>query len=285
MKQCPECQAEYNDGINFCAKDGRSLVAKTVVRSRLCPHCANSIAEDATHCSYCKKELTAGRPAPQWLSRDSTFDEPRPAGQRRKQIMAKAVLVAGMILFVLGAFMIGSSFLGLGGQSQTRDLLEEKIKELQVKEQQIQSLENELTKVREQLKDSANQRAALKDTLDESRKERPPAQRQAGAVTRESDRSSASRAQTDTGTSSRPIEPVSPAPTRRAVEPGLYETTRATSVHEEPSASSRVVSQINKGTRINVVRSVGDWLEVRSKHGNPPGFIRWDDAMFVSRTN
>jgi len=24
---------------------------------------------------------------------------------------------------------------------------------------------------------------------------------------------------------------------------------------------------------------------VRSKHGNPPGYIRWDDAMFVSKSN
>jgi hypothetical protein len=36
---------------------------------------------------------------------------------------------------------------------------------------------------------------------------------------------------------------------------------------------------------VTVVRSVGDWLEVRSKHDNPPGFIRADDAMFVNRAN
>jgi len=42
------------------------------------------------------------------------------------------------------------------------------------------------------------------------------------------------------------------------------------------------VSAINKGTRVTVVGSVGEWLEVRSKHGNPPGFIRRDDAMFVA---
>jgi hypothetical protein len=33
------------------------------------------------------------------------------------------------------------------------------------------------------------------------------------------------------------------------------------------------------------VRSVGDWLEIRSKHGNPPGFIRADDATPVGRGN
>jgi hypothetical protein len=46
-----------------------------------------------------------------------------------------------------------------------------------------------------------------------------------------------------------------------------------------------MLSRISKGTRVAVVRSVGDWLEVRSKHGNPPGFIRTDDAMFVSRAD
>jgi hypothetical protein len=46
-----------------------------------------------------------------------------------------------------------------------------------------------------------------------------------------------------------------------------------------------VLTQIAKGTQVNVVRSVGEWLEVRSKHGNPPGFIRVDDASFVGRAN
>jgi hypothetical protein len=30
---------------------------------------------------------------------------------------------------------------------------------------------------------------------------------------------------------------------------------------------------------------MGEWLEVRSKHGKPPGFIRADDAMFVGKAN
>jgi uncharacterized protein YgiM (DUF1202 family) len=74
-------------------------------------------------------------------------------------------------------------------------------------------------------------------------------------------------------------------PARRAADPGVYEVVRATGVHEDPSAGSRVVSQIRRGTKVTVVRSVGDWLEVRSKHGNPPGFILRDDAMFVGNAN
>jgi hypothetical protein len=30
---------------------------------------------------------------------------------------------------------------------------------------------------------------------------------------------------------------------------------------------------------VNVVAVRGDWLEVRSKHGNPPGFIKKDSAV------
>jgi hypothetical protein len=30
---------------------------------------------------------------------------------------------------------------------------------------------------------------------------------------------------------------------------------------------------------------VGDWLEIRSKQGNPPGFIRADDAAPINRSN
>jgi hypothetical protein len=46
-----------------------------------------------------------------------------------------------------------------------------------------------------------------------------------------------------------------------------------------------VISRIGKGTRINVVRSDGDWLEVMSRRGNPPGFILRDDTMYVAQSN
>ncbi len=83
-------------------------------------------------------------------------------------------------------------------------------------------------------------------------------------------------------TTSRPAEP-SPPPVRRPAEPGSYEVIRTTSVYKEPSESSRKVSTIQRGTRVMVVGSAGEWLEVRSKHSNPPGFIRRDDATFVER--
>jgi hypothetical protein len=70
---------------------------------------------------------------------------------------------------------------------------------------------------------------------------------------------------------------------RRAAEAGVYETVRATTVYEQPAASSRSVASIPPGTRVNVVSSTGSWLEVHSKSGKPPGFIRRGDAVFVER--
>ena len=70
---------------------------------------------------------------------------------------------------------------------------------------------------------------------------------------------------------------------RRAAEAGVYETVRATTVYETPSASSRNVASIPPGTRVNVVSSTGSWLEVHSKSGKPPGFIRRGDAVLVER--
>lgn len=78
-----------------------------------------------------------------------------------------------------------------------------------------------------------------------------------------------------------------PAPTsqRPALSTGTYETLRPTNVFDGPAPSARIVADIEPGVRINVVASNGDWLEVRSRHGNPPGFIRKDDARPVERTD
>src|SRR5262245_65571487 len=63
----------------------------------------------------------------------------------------------------------------------------------------------------------------------------------------------------------------------------FYQTVRSTSVFEEPSPSSRKVGSIANGTKVRVVGSTDDWLEVRSKQGRPPGFIRRDDAVPMRR--
>jgi hypothetical protein len=62
---------------------------------------------------------------------------------------------------------------------------------------------------------------------------------------------------------------------------GTYQTVRPTSVYEAPSPSAKIVANIDRGVPVNVVGSNGDFLEVRSKSGKPPGFIRRGDATLT----
>jgi hypothetical protein len=155
-------------------------------------------------------------------------------------------------------------------------------------------LESELAKLREGNQGSSSQVDEIKARLDEREKDLDAAQRKLADANREIERLSSNRTVAAPPRSApREISPpplpppsqTSSAPTRRGAEPGVYETRRVTAVYDEPLGSARVVNQIAKGTDVTVVRSVGEWLEVRSKHGNPPGFIRADDVMLVRRAN
>ena len=79
--------------------------------------------------------------------------------------------------------------------------------------------------------------------------------------------------------------PASAPTSRRASAAGAYETRDSTPLFEQPSPSSHVVANIPAGTRVDVVSSKGDWLEVHSRRGNPPGFIRRQDAKFLEKTD
>jgi len=136
----------------------------------------------------------------------------------------------------------------------------------------FQALQKELIEAQQQLKDAKNELTSLKDKFDESQRDLSVAQQRLAIANREVERMASSRSQSGSRT---------PAATaRQAAEPGVYEIVRATPVYEEPSATGRVLLQISKGTRVEVVRSSGDWLEVRSKDGRP-GFVRYDDTIFV----
>ena len=96
--------------------------------------------------------------------------------------------------------------------------------------------------------------------------------------------SSAAPAHTETATVE---EPAAAASLRPSIEPvarvrGTFQTVRPTQVFSEPSEDSALVASIAKGVRLNVVDSREGWLEIRSKHGRPPGFIRRDEAVRVS---
>jgi hypothetical protein len=98
-----------------------------------------------------------------------------------------------------------------------------------------------------------------------------------------SDSPSTTPAPTETATAQEPATIASPASV--APEPrvrGTFQTVRPTQVFSEPSEDSALVANIAKGVRLNVVDSREGWLEIRSKHGRPPGFIRRDEAVRVS---
>ena len=262
------------------------MIEKSTVGTRLCPYCANSIDEDATNCRYCKKDFSP-ESTPQWLHRNESSSEPRvgPGNQRRYSIPTKFIWPAALLLATLIAFFAGRYL----QRHETFLVSQASQKNIQAKDQIIQSQEAQLAETRQQLNENSKQLTEIKTKLDESEKKVSLAQQRLSATSREVDRLNTNRPPVVRRTSARGPDTTAPLPqpvsARRTAEAGVYETTRATSVYEGPSATSRVISQIGGGTRLNVVSSAGDWLEVRSKHGNPPGYVRSDDARMVARAN
>jgi chromosome segregation ATPase len=89
---------------------------------------------------------------------------------------------------------------------------------------------------------------------------------------------------TETSSDEYTVEAVSkpqtqPAPRIR----GTFETVRATQVYSGPSENSALIGNIGPGMKLNVVDSSNGWLEIRSKHGRPPGFIRQEAASRIGQ--
>ncbi len=262
-------------------------MAQTTQNVKLCPHCANSIAHDAVSCPYCKAELGAA-PAPEWAERSRDPVEAGPVqSEHESKVKSKIiVLVVALILAATAAFWLVPWQRGerlTSAMDQTWEIRE--------KDQKIQTLETELAKLREANQGSSGQFDEIKAKLIESQKDLAALERRLADANREIDRLTSSRGTAPPGSAARSADPLpaparpAPFPARSAAAPGVYETLRSTTVFEDPVGSSRVLTQIPKGTRVTVVRSAGEWLEVRSKHGKPPGFIQRDDAMFISRAN
>jgi hypothetical protein len=127
----------------------------------------------------------------------------------------------------------------------------------------------------------AGELAEVKKQLEEARKELSLAHQRPSGTARRPDRPNGNpppaAARTPSGAASRSAS-AQTQHSGQAATTRLYETTRATSVYEGPSQTSRVITRIEPGTRINVASAAAGWLEVRSRRGNPPGYVRADDA-------
>jgi hypothetical protein len=85
----------------------------------------------------------------------------------------------------------------------------------------------------------------------------------------------------DRGEPTRPAPP--PPQARLTASSGTFETIRSTTVFAQPSTSAKIVSNIDRGIRVNVVASNAEWLELRSRFGNPPGYIRREHTRPLGR--
>jgi TolA-binding protein len=162
----------------------------------------------------------------------------------------KGSIFVGVIAFALVVFLAWKVF----STPNDRDSLA-----LQQQEEKIRDMEDRIARLQKELEESSKQIASLQAGSDETTRARRSAQRNVNNSKREETR----------------LADQNLSPER------FYQTVRSTSVFEEPSASSRKVGSISSGSRVRVVGSTGDWLEVRSKQGRPPGFIRRDDAVLM----
>jgi Bacterial SH3 domain len=283
------------------------------IQTRLCPHCANSIALDALNCPYCKEDLVLSI-APEWPHRSEEVEMPNPAIVKERRtaeieklafekdklpVKSKVILGLGLLVFALGVYLVG----GNRERSDLSPVLAEQAKAVQERDQRIQSLEAQLQQLRKDRQGSSSQIEEVKAKFEESQKDLvstrrkfeesqkdlASTRRKLFEANREVDRLASSRGASVPRPAARTPDPLPPqpstAPSRRTAEAGTYETLRQTTVYEEPTNSARPVAQIGKGTEVTVVRSVGEWVEVRSKHGKPPGYIRSDEVRLLSRAN
>ena len=67
--------------------------------------------------------------------------------------------------------------------------------------------------------------------------------------------------------------------------PGTYKVIQPSRVYAAPNELSRSIGDIEPGINVNVVHARDGWLEIHSKHGRPPGFIRREVAARVPGQN
>jgi hypothetical protein len=66
---------------------------------------------------------------------------------------------------------------------------------------------------------------------------------------------------------------------------GTYEITQSSRIYAAPTEFSQLIGDIEPGVKVNVVNARDGWLEIHSKHGRPPGYIRKEAAARVIAQN
>lgn len=209
-----------------------------------------------------------------------------PGDEMEEKIPRHYLYIVVLLLLAVGAILVWNYAAGKKSEpGGVAGVLEGRNSELEERERQIQALDEQVAQLRKELDASSRKVAELQDRLDDTRRALSSTEQKLRSAVRQAERSGPPAApQPQEKSVSRVPEPAPASGWRRPAEPGAYEVVRSTSVFAEPSEASRKVSAVKRGTRVTVVGSSGEWLEVRSKHGNPPGFIRRDDAMFLERT-
>jgi chromosome segregation ATPase len=146
------------------------------------------------------------------------------------------------------------------------------------KDRQVEDLNIELAQLRNDAEANTKRVRELESKLDETKKALGAAQQKLKAAQKQTDKVAAAPPAAREKTAAKSVETSPPPAAKRITEAGTYEVVRDSAVLEKPSVSAREVALVQRGTIINVVGSQGEWLEVRSKYGKPPGYIRRDDV-------
>lgn len=66
---------------------------------------------------------------------------------------------------------------------------------------------------------------------------------------------------------------------------GTYEITQPSRVYAAPTEFATLIGDIKPGVKVFVADARDGWLEIHSKHGRPPGYIRQEIAAPIARQN
>lgn len=280
---CTQCGTQIDQGKKFCRKCGASTVKSAEPATTVPPATSASKMTEATPMEG------VGQTATRRIQ--SLPISPSREGRGVNMSVIAAVSVVVLILAGAGVYYGTDLFRSTG--SETVPGVQEPVAKVEELSTTLPVQESKAAKVDDTGTESdfnsplwTTPGAPLPPIAMESLKPTPEARAKPAPKTSDS-KSRARKSQNQTAAQPSRAGERAPAPptpasvSRPAASPGTYQTIRPTRVFESPTVNGRIVARIDDGIRVNVVGSTGDWLEVRSRSGNPPGFIRRDDAVRV----